>query len=180
MPHRRQVFSLQIITATKNWQMFYPLCNITRRSCATVWYTSKMAQWNHWWSYSSSFSLCPFHREDGVRWKGWESFLIFKSDFTARDSSKDTTIGSPQCWSLSLNHKVRPTAICEALPNPHSSGVTVLRADCRTGPAVRTKHSYLWECEEFTALLPTPLQGFTNIYKWMSAFCFTSEFVLIR
>lgn len=80
MPWTSQAFTLQVITVTKNRQMFlYPLCNFIWCSYASVWYTSKMAQWNHWWPYSVSFSLCPFY---GRRWGKVErmgkNFLMFK------------------------------------------------------------------------------------------------------
>jgi len=77
----------------------------------------------------SAFPFALFMGEDGVRWKRWErAFSCLKSDFTARDSSKDTTAGNPERRRLSLNHKALPTAICKAFPSLHLSGIPVLWA----------------------------------------------------
>lgn len=157
--------SLQVIAVTKNWQLFfYPLCNVIWGSCAAVWYTSRMAQLNHWWPYSVSFSFALFMGEDRIRWKGWErDFLRLKSYFTACDSTRYTTIGAPECRSLSLNHKAFPRAICKAFPSPHLSGIAVPDHPVKPGHARRTEHTCPWERGELTALLPIVLQGFRNI-----------------
>lgn len=82
--------------------------------------------------------------EDGARWEGWDrDFVRLKSDFTAHDSSKDTTIGSAECRILSLNHKALPTAICKAFPNLPLSGIPVLWGYCET-----------WTCRKDQAQRP--------------------------
>lgn len=139
--------SLQVITVTKNWQLFfYPLCNVIWGSCAAVWYTSETAELNHWWPHSASSSFTLFMGEDGVRWKGWErAFLCLKSDLTARDSTRDTTIGGPEHRSLSLNRKALPRAICKAFPSLHLSGIAVPGHPVKPGRASRTEHTCPWE-----------------------------------